>query len=410
MASKRKDTDLAGLAARAERAKAEGDPTGFISGGIYSDFSIILGGYIVFNDEIPETEQKRIILKATLPPYLTRPITENSLLESCSLLEKEYLAQPKNAYRILTEVSLQWTINVPRIRIGDVSLTFKPKLNKAYRERARLANDVKWDLNFELPHSYMRVSAFVYARSTYEAAQKSLDAVDLVRASWNLALNRGKTWRYSSGRTPPINDIHLSPFHTVHKADGSLATNEFWYEPRYSKPAQIFTDKTKFERVLAFARNLRIGLSKLKYREDIESALIRYVRALDTTDLNDTFLSLWSLLEYLTDSSNTTYKVTTRRAAFLFADRESSNLVLSNLTNHRNRFVHVGSESENIESLVFQLKRYVNALLLFHLGNRFGFASRAEAAQFMDLPTSKSELDLKILRLQQARRYISGGS
>ena len=160
---------------------------------------------------------------------------------------------------------------------------------------------------------------------------------------------------------------------------------------------------------MAFAKNLRTRLSNLPYREDIESALIRYVRALDSADLNDAFLRLWSLLEYLTDSTNDPYKVATRRAAFMFADRDSSHLVLSNLTNHRNRFVHVGSETEDIESLVFQLKRYVDALLLFHLGNRFGFASRTEASLFMDLPPNKDELDLRIRRLQQARRFIVGG-
>jgi hypothetical protein len=45
MVSQRKDTDLPGLAARAERAKVEGDPPGFMSGWLfYSDFAIILGG------------------------------------------------------------------------------------------------------------------------------------------------------------------------------------------------------------------------------------------------------------------------------------------------------------------------------------------------------------------------------
>ena len=94
----------------------------------------------------------------------------------------------------------------------------------------------------------------------------------------------------------------------------------------------------------------------------------------------------------------------------MFADRERSQLVLSNLTSHRNRFVHVGSETDDIESLVFQLKRYVDALLLFHLGNRFGFKSRSEAAQFMDQPPDRIELELRAKRLQQAMRFIGGGA
>lgn len=180
----------------------------------------------------------------------------------------------------------------------------------------------------------------------------------------------------------------------------------FWFDPEYSKPASIFSDIDKFKKILAFAKNLRNRLSCLPYREDIEGALIRYVLALDSADLNDAFQGLWSILEYLTDSTNDRYKVATRRAAFMFADRDSSHLVLSNLTNNRNRFVHVGSNTEDIESLVFQLKRFVDALLLFHIGNRLGFSSRHGVAGFMDLPPNKNELNLKIRRLQQARRFI----
>ena len=411
MASRRKDTDLPGLAARAERAKAEGDPTGFLSGALfYSDFAIILGGCVDFDPAVPEAEQKRIVQRVAHDSSLTRPISADSLLKACSKQERDYLSRARTPHRLLTEISLWWTIEVPRIKVGDVALTFKPKLEKGYAARARLASESRDALGFELPSSYMRVSALVKARSPHEAAERALDALDLVRASWNLALNRGKAWRHSSGRPSPINDIRLSPFHTVHDSAGSLATETFWFDPGYSRPANTFSDKKKFERILAFATSLRVRLVTLAYRQEIERALIRYVRALDSADLNDAFLRLWSLLEYLTDSTHDPYKVATRRAAFMFVDRDSSQLVLSNLTGHRNRFVHVGSETEDIESLVFQLKRYVDALLIFHLGNRFGFESRSEAARFMDQPPDKMELKLRVRRIQQALKFIASGA
>lgn len=411
MASRRKDTDLPGLAAKAEQAKADGDRSGFMSGALfYSDFTIILGGCIDFDPLVPEAEQKRIVMRVAHDRSLVRPITADSLLRACSRLEQDYLSKARTPHRLLTEISLSWTIAVPRIKVGDVALVFKPKLERAFAARARLARQSHGSLGYELPTGYMRVSALLKARSTHEAAERALDALDLVRASWNLALNRGKAWRHSSGRPTPINDIRLSPFHTVHDAVGGLATDTFWFDPGYLRPASMFSDKVKFERILAFAANLRARLATLSYREDIERALIRYVRALDAADLNDAFLRLWSLLEYLTDSTHDPYKVATRRAAFMFLDRERSQLVLSHLTGHRNRFVHVGSETEDIESLVFQLKRYVDALLLFHLCNRFGFDSRSEAARFMDQPPDKEELKRREKRLQQARKFIAGGA
>ncbi len=258
MASQRKDTDLSGLAARAETAKANGDPTGFLTGGLfYSDFAIILGGCIDFEPTIPEFERHRIVQKVAHDSALSRPITAQVLLKACSTLERTYLALPVRPFRLLTEISLWWTLDVPNTKIEGVSITFKPKLNKAYSLRAHLARDSQISLGHELPSGYLRVAAQLRARSPHEAAERALEALDLLRASWNLALNRGKSWRVTSGRPTPVNDIRLSPFHTVHESSGVLATNSFWYDPGYRKPANPYADKSKFVKLLTFAKNLR---------------------------------------------------------------------------------------------------------------------------------------------------------
>ncbi len=377
---------------------------------MYSDFAIVLGGSVEFHPEIPEFERKRIAAIVAYSSAIPRPITAEGLLRECSKLENGYLSLPRKRYRLLTEISIWSTVEVPRVILGETTLTFRPKTDMGFRARSRLFQNSRSTVGFELPQSYMRLSALVTARETHEAAERALNDIDLTRASWNLSLNRGKTWRYTGGRPTPVNDIRLSPFHTVHDLDGNLATDSFWYDPGYARPANPFSDKAKFSRLLAFAAKLRFRLGSLPYRSEIEGALIRYVRALDAADLNDAFLRLWSLLEFLTDSSHDPYKVATRRAAFMLADRERSQLVLTHLTNHRNRFVHTGSDTDDIESLVFQLKRFVDALLLFHLGNPFGFASRAEAARFMDLPSNRSELESRIRRLRHAKRFISSGA
>lgn len=411
MTSLRKDTDLAALAARAERTKADGDPGGFLTGGFSnSDFSIVLGGCVEFHPDVPEFERKKIVSRVSLDPTIARPITAKSLLKQCSQLERAYLALPKKPFRLLTEVSISWTIDVPRTTVGQTTITFNPRTVRGFSERSQLFDASRSTLGFGLPDHYKRLSALVSARTPFEAAEKALNGIDLVRASWNLSLNRGKTWRHSGGRPPPVNDICLSPFHTIHDSSGALAGETYWYDPGFSKPANLFSDKPGFTKLQQFARNLRAKLAQLPYREDIESALLLYVRALDSADLNDAFLRLWSLLEYLTDSGHDPYKVATRRAAFMFQDRERAQLVLAHLTQQRNRFVHAGSDSGEIESLVFLLKRHVDTLLLFHIGNSFGFATRSEAAQFMDLPPTKAEIDLRISRLRSARKFVSGGA
>lgn len=405
--AKEKDSVLASLAKRVERAKNEGDPTEFLTEGFESDFAIILGGCISFSDQIPEIEQKRIIKKVAYSTALERPVTRDSLIKACKHYESLYLKRPLTTFRFLTEISLRFDLDVANVKVDDVYLTFNPKQIRAINERNKLLVRSKHSLNYDLPKGYMRLSAVIKARSTYEAAEKCLNSIDLLRATWNLAINKGKIWRSFGSATDPVNDIRLTPFHTLHLDNGLLATEEFWYEPSYISPAKIFYDKNKFKQIQNYSKKIRLKLSKLAYKKDIESALVRYVRAFDSSDPNNTFLRLWSILEYLTASTELPSEVTIRRTAFLYTDRETNVLILTNLANYRNKFVHAGTESDDLESLVFQLKKYVEGLFQFHIGNNFKFNTRYEASDFMNLPYVKDELHKKILRMQQALSFIA---
>ena len=152
MVTRRKDNDLSTLAARVEQAKADGDPGGFISGGLVtSDFAIVLAGCLEFDPELPEFECKRIALKVAHNPALPRPITAEVLLRLCSKHEREYLSKPKQSFRLLTEISLWSTVDVPTTRIGATTLTFKPKQSKGFTERAKLFQVSQATVGFELP-------------------------------------------------------------------------------------------------------------------------------------------------------------------------------------------------------------------------------------------------------------------
>lgn len=408
MAKWRKDSNPDEIAKRLEAAKS-GSGAGQVtfSGFEHSEFIIVLGGMIEFAPEIPELEWRKILNKAVFDAGGKGKITSPLLLQSCHKQETEYLRKPLAVFRLLTGVSIASIHSLPSIRIGPSAITFNPKAKVARQHRARLHRDARLSLGFDLPMQYTDILVTVKARSPFEGAQRALDAIDLARATWNLALNRGKSWRISSGRPRPVNDILLCPFHTMHNEDGSLATESWWYDPSYSGPAQPFTDRAKIDRLFAFSKNLRTRIYQSTYADELAGSLVRYVRALDSADLNDAFLRLWSVLEFLTDSTFDPYKVAVRRAAFMFADRDYSVQVLTHLTNHRNRSVHVGTDTDEIESLVYLLKRYVDALLMFHIGNTYKFESRTAAAQFMDLPSRKSQIDKRIRMLRNARKFIT---
>jgi hypothetical protein len=408
MAKWRKDSHPDEVANRLEAVK-DGSVPGKAAffGFEHSELVIVLGGMIEFAPAIPELERRKILSKATFDAGGKGKITPTLLLQSCHKQETEYLRRPLTPFRLLTGVSFAPVHKLPSIRIGSSAITFNPKAQVARQHRARLYGDAKFSLGFDLPTQYMDVSVTVKARSPFEGAQRALDAIDLARATWNLALNRVKGLRISSGRPRPVNEILLCPFHTMHNEDGSLATESWWYEPGYSGPAQQFTDRAKIDKLFTFSKKLRTRVSQSAYSDELANSLVRYVRALDAADLNDAFLRLWSLLEFLTDSTFDPYKVAVRRAAFMFAERNYSVQVLNHLMQHRNRFVHAGTDTAEIESLVYLLKRYVDALLMFHIGNSFKFESRASAALFMDLPPSKSQIDERIRRLHNARKFVA---
>jgi hypothetical protein len=139
----------------------------------------------------------------------------------------------------------------------------------------------------------------------------------------------------------------------------------------------------------------------------LEDAVIRYVRALDLPDLHAAFLRLWGTLEALTDTerSRVNYERTVKRVAFHYEDAELHRDVLQHLKAFRNENVHAGHRADKIETIVYQLKMYVENLIYFYMSNHQGFTSLDEALEFADLPLGTDELDRRIKLFGAARRY-----
>ena len=154
-----------------------------------------------------------------------------------------------------------------------------------------------------------------------------------------------------------------------------------------------------------FEKKVRRSLNQLKYREKVEWAFREYARALDNHRWSTAFLALWSVLEVLTHSGGDNYKVTIRRASFIFKDADLHREVLNHLRESRNDFVHSNEYSDDIEIYIYQLKRYVEALLRFHLGLGKSFASIQEVAEFLDLPTENKALSKRLWLYRFAKRF-----
>jgi hypothetical protein len=211
-------------------------------------------------------------------------------------------------------------------------------------------------------------------------------ALDLLRGIWNLAITF-RRFRKSIPTRGPVNDIVLGPVQTLHQPNGTPAGNVYWYQPSYRQAVRPADLSGKMQGLRSFELRVRSRLRGAKDGELLSRALVRYARAQDEPDLENVFLSLWSLLETLTDTLKTSYDYTIRRAAFLWKDQGLALQELRHLRLWRNRTVHRGESSEERETHVYQLKMYVDALLAFLLldpNNRNKAFS--EIAQFLDLP------------------------
>lgn len=252
---------------------------------------------------------------------------------------------------------------------------------------------------------YTPVRVSVRAKTYDEAYEKAFNSLDLLRGFWNLHVNRRVGLRSSSGIRKPVNRIVLGPIHSLHKPSGELASEYPLIEPDYVGPLRPHRLNDIWEGIEAFKREVRGSLARIPYPSELEGALLRYVRALDRRDWNTSFVQLWGLLEYLTGTSRARYEVTEERALFLIrrSKRDFHRQIFGHLTGYRNRTVHAGYETEAIETLLFQLKRYVEIALMFHLGQAPRFDSIEEAASFMSLPPHLPDLRK---REQLTRRAI----
>ena len=263
-------------------------------------------------------------------------------------------------------------------------------------------------LHGELPQSYSPVLARVSARNEHEAAKQALHEIDLTRAIWNFWINRTVITRSTIGNRAPINSIILGPIHTLHTLSGELASDSYWYEPVYRGPVSVWRDATRHSKIQEFTKKVRVALRKVPYQSSIEALLVRYVRALDSSDWHACFLELWSILEALTNTTkgDDTHKVTVRRTAFLSEDFGYATQVLNHLRNYRNAAVHNGSERDNVEPILWQAKNFVEALLQFHLASAGQFKTVDDVAKFLDGPLELAEIDRQIARLKTVRKFI----
>jgi flagellar hook protein FlgE len=372
----------------------------------YQHYITVLKSMIYIDNDIPLETAQGLIVNAFHNAAKNKELTSSRVLAEINKTINTHLALPNKKIRLVTTLNIHSNNILPRIQINDCYFSFYNHLPPKYSQaRNEVIDSVSsWLIDKDDPFSCF-VVAMVYARTENEAAIKILDALDLLRGIWNLHINK-EIVISMGGRKKPINQVTTGALHTLHNDDGTKASTLYWYDPEpFKNHAKVDFSKNSYK-TLTFTKTVRKKLTTSQYRTDIETAIIRYVRALDSQDYNASFLKLWAVLEYLTGTLRDNYDKTIKRTSFHHIESAYHKQVLEHLRQYRNHSVHTGSSQHDIDVHTYQLKGYVEQLLRFHLVNQFKFVDLAEAGRFMDLPPDINALKEKISFLKSGIKYI----
>jgi hypothetical protein len=362
----------------------------------------ILSRCVEFSPAVVDVQRRSIVRRAVIDSKKAGDCSAKAILHQIEKGQRTYLRRPISQFVLLTSASIHYADKLYPIKLNGSTLTFTRYRPSSYP----LPDGGSITVTDNTPRDYSYVKVHVSARDPYEAAELGFRRIDFLRAIWNLFFNFKSVFRQSFGSEgqKPVNRILPGPFHTLHFPDGNIALEgQWWYTPliRGVGPERIgqhYTALREFERLV------RKRIARCTFHEQLEEFLIRYVRALDESDLTTSFLRLWALLEEITDTSKTSYGVTVKRASFVFDNPQYSRILLEYLRDQRNRIVHKGSQADDAEQLTYELKRFVEALLRFLLSQSNRFTNLQAFCSLLDLPPDANLLRERIRQHELAYR------
>lgn len=360
---------------------------------------------IDFQPQVAEIDRRNVIWNAISTSVQSGTIDAQSLLQQLQQAEDDYLRQQEQDFVLATSITIRYSQQVTRMKVNNSTLTFTPEFPIQYK-REPIFNALK-KMNLTQPDELCCVRVRVKTRTIRAATEKALWSLDLVRGFWNYSYNQLTRMRYAvGGREQPVNAILLGPIHTLHHINGSLATENYWYELDFSQHTKVFNIEKHWPAIVNWTTYIRHRLQLIGYSEEICSLFVRYTRALDTVNHSVAFNKLWSVLEHLTGSVGN-YDQLISRTIFLVKPDERAYLclVLEHLRDIRNGFVHDDKARRDTSQYVYQLKWFVEILFKYHLHYGKSHKTLKTACSFLDLPKDVNTIQEQIKNFQEALKF-----
>lgn len=323
-----------------------------------------------------------------------------AFLARCNQQFEALSSRTKSKFVLYTTMTYSGPRLVDWIAEGSTRIYWGPSARGAALRNIRKAQEplehqrafLKLPSDDDLTPMLIHVSAY----DPFDAFETANDSIDRFRGLLNLLINSSKSINIFAQLSEPhaMNRFRRGPLHTVHKRDGSLATETFWYEHRWlhNAPTIKFSDPPDYRRSV---QRWWEKLQKNPMREFISDVLLRYCRALDLHEADASFLGMWQVLEKLTGTDK--YDQLIERIARLFKDPNDTREIAKHLRIRRNQAVHsTSSVSKEADVILMQTETLASQAIFFLIKHAARFRTIEEFYGFLDLP-----LDEKKLRREQ---------
>jgi len=356
----------------------------------FDNYAMFLKELARFHSDVPDALKQELVNKAIWVSADDEILNEGYVGNLLKKIEAEYLDKSSQKYFLITGVSIvglksKRVIKTPKASI-TISNYFPQKFKSTYNFEQ--ASSLCPQLN---RNNYSWVIVEVFARCIHSATEVAFEQLDYWRGIFNIHFNYNK-YRTSFGNPAPINRISKYPYHSLHLENGNRATQLYWFEPDYSTKVSAFIIKDKYDKAKIFYQKLSRDMENSGNISFFIKSLNRYCSSLDTTNMNSSFLSMWSLLESLTFTGHENYDVTISRALVLFKDKFRFKLELEILRNKRNMAVHSGSQFEEAEKYAYMLMNIINEYIFFLVNAITKSKSIEQLQTTLDLPLNKNKL------------------
>ncbi|WP_163020838.1 hypothetical protein [Pseudomonas viridiflava] len=328
--------------------------------------------------------------------------TKSTFLTGVNEAVVKHGARPEKTFVLVTSISSFDGFAKKNITLYSSNIRSWPKgMPKKYLAREQL----EWTHGeAPMPEGYCPITVTVKSKDSMDAAHAAIYDLDYVRGIHALFVNPPSELTFDSGPQKPINKIMLGGMHTLHDSKGRLAKeNIYWYERDYRIRRPIrFSNKTRVAKNLEYVEQ---QINTHTNGSTIKDAIVRYVRAYDESDRNVTIQKAWAAIESIVCPHENNASAIVRRCSFMFADRPYYEQVLEHLREYRNRNVHSGYEVEDLDYHCYQLQQFFRQAVLFYLKNASVFSDLQEANQFLDLPSTITELKKLKSHVEKAMKY-----